>query len=58
METRCEECMHFIYDDEMECYDCEMQLDEDEVCRFLSSGQHQCPFYRFGDEYQIVKKQM
>lgn len=57
MAFSCEECMHYTYDDVAEEWDCEMQLDEDEMYRLLESG-GQCPFYRFGDEYQIVKKQM
>jgi len=35
-----------------------MQLDEDEIYRIYQSGSGQCPFYKFGDEYQIVKKQI
>ena len=58
MTFSCEDCMHYTYDDVADCYDCEMQLDEDEVYRIYQSGSRQCPFYKFGDEYQIVKKQM
>ena len=58
MDAVCEECLHFTYDDEWDCYTCEMQLDEDDLARFYQSGGRQCPFYRFGDEYQIVKRQI
>ena len=34
----CEFCAHYEYDDEMDCYVCEMNLDEDEMVLFL---QHQ-----------------
>ena len=58
MDTLCEECMHYVYDDDWECWECDMEMDEDDYGRFLESGRRQCPFYCFGDEYQIVKKQM
>ena len=58
MDALCESCMHYTYDDEWECFTCEMEFDEDDMSRFYASGGRQCPFYRFGDEYQIVKKQM
>ena len=32
-------------------------LDEDEMVRFLTSSNYQCPYYRLYDEYGIVKKQ-
>ncbi len=57
MQYSCENCLYYTYDDLADCWDCEMQLDEDEVFRLLESG-GRCPFYRFGDEYLIVKKQM
>lgn len=31
----CEFCAHYEYDDEMACYICEMNLDEDEMVLFL-----------------------
>lgn len=50
--------MHYTYDDVADCYDCEMQLDEDDIYRIYQGGSGQCPFYKFGDEYQIVKRQI
>lgn len=50
--------MYYTYDEDYECYVCEMDLDEDEMIRFLSGGNHQCSRYRLGDEYRIVRKQM
>ena len=35
MATSCESCGNFVYDDEYECYTCEVDLDEDEMARFL-----------------------
>ena len=53
----CEFCAHYEYDDEMDCYVCEMNLDEDEMARYLSRSTAACPFFEPGDEYKIVQKQ-
>ena len=56
--TTCETCMYFEYDDEFECYVCQMNLDEDEMFRFMQNTFDNCPYYKFGDEYTIVRKQI
>ena len=58
MADRCDSCMNFEYDDEYECYTCIMELDEDEMSRFLSGNYKECPYYQLGDEYRIVRLQM
>lgn len=55
--SNCERCMHYDYDEDYECYVCLMNLDEDEMARFMQRNNRDCPYFRFGDEYQIVKKQ-
>lgn len=55
--TSCESCMNYVYDDEYDCYTCEINLDEDDMMRFLSSSVFQCPHFQFHDEYKIVRKQ-
>ena len=35
-----------------------MDLDEDDYANFLTGRTASCPFYRFGDEYLIVHKQI
>jgi len=42
----------------MEEYICDVELDEDELGRFLSDSRYECPYYRNGDDYKIVRKQM
>ena len=54
----CECCINYVYDEDYECYTCEMDLDEDEMYRFLSSSVDSCPYFRGEDEYMIVRKQM
>ena len=58
MATSCESCGNFVYDEEYECYTCEVDLDEDEMARFLQDKFYDCPYYQLGDEYRIVRKQM
>lgn len=57
-QSGCESCMNYEYDEDYECYTCQMNLDEDEMARFLTERHFACPYYRFGDEYTIVRKQM
>lgn len=56
--TSCENCMYFEYDDELEYYVCQMNLDEDEMYRFMHNIFDNCPYYKYGDEYTIVRKQI
>ena len=55
--SNCETCVNFVYDDEDECYVCDMNLDEDDMERFLRSANDACPFYRPGDEYRTARRQ-
>lgn len=57
-ESNCDVCMNYIYDEEYECYICDMDLDQDEMGRFLTNTFENCPYFRLGDEYKIVRKQM
>ncbi len=55
---QCESCLYYLYDEEYDEYYCAVQLDEDEMERFLSDHFQNCPYYRLDDEYQTVRKQM
>ena len=55
--TNCEECVYYDYDAEADVYSCTMDLDEDEMERFLRSANDSCPFYRRGDDYQTARRQ-
>jgi len=50
--------MNYEFDEEDECYVCAVNLDEDDVVHFLQDDVKSCPYYRAGDEYTIVRKQM
>lgn len=54
----CEMCMYYEYDEEYECFCCQMNLDEDEMARFMMNQTRDCRYFKFGDEYMIVRKQM
>ena len=56
--VNCESCVFFDYDEDYDCYSCQMNLDEDEMVRFLSGQTRACPYYRFYDEYKSVQKQI
>ncbi len=55
--TNCETCTHYVYDEEWDCYCCAVNLDEDEMYRFMSGSFYNCPYYQLYDEYMIVRKQ-
>ena len=57
MASNCEECVHYDFDEETETYFCTMDLDEDEMERFLRRAGGACSFYRRGDDYTTAKKQ-
>ena len=58
MATSCESCGNFVYDEDYECYVCDIDMDEDEYVRLMSDDHYSCPYYRNGDEYLVVRKQM
>lgn len=55
----CENCMYFEYDEDYEEYYCSQScLDEDDVARLAQDSHYRCPYYRQGNEYTIVRKQI
>lgn len=54
----CEFCNNYEYDEEMEEYVCEVDMDEDDYARFLSTNYKECPYYQSNDEYKVVRHQM
>ena len=53
----CDNCAHYCYDDEYECYYCDVNLDEDEMAKFITGSLENCHFFQLYDEYKIVEKQ-
>ena len=56
--TNCDACVNYEYDEDYECYCCMVNLDEDEMYRFLSGTQQECPYFRLDDEYAVVRHQL
>jgi len=58
MNTQCEQCANYEYDEEYDVYTCQVNLDEDELYRFVTDTWESCPYYRNGDEYAVVRHKM
>ena len=56
MADQCEFCANFVSDDEFGDY-CNINLDEDEMRRFITGDNYNCPYFRNDDEYELARKQ-
>ncbi len=57
--TNCENCMYYEYDYDDEEYYCSQScLDEDDIAKMAMDSHYHCPYYREGNEYTIVRKQI
>ncbi len=54
----CNSCSFFVYDEEYEEYNCQVNMDEDDYVRIMSDSRNECPYYQLDNEYKIVRKQM
>ena len=54
----CDTCAFLVYDDDYEDYVCDVNMDEDDYSRLLENHHKECPFYRDGDEYKVVRHQI
>lgn len=57
-QNNCEYCSNYEYDEDYDYYVCTMNLDEDEMARFITNTFDHCPYFSMNDEYKIVRKQM
>ena len=53
----CEDCQFYTYDEDYEDYVCSADMDEDDFARLIQERYTQCPFWRNGDEYAVVRHQ-
>lgn len=58
MHTSCDYCAYNEYDEEDGAYYCSVNMDEDDMARLLQSRRRECPYFRSGDEYKVVRHQM
>lgn len=56
--SSCDICSNYCYDSTYDYYVCEVNLDEDEMQRFLSNSVSDCPYFQLDNEYEVVRKQM
>ena len=56
--TNCDNCRNYIYDEDFECYICDVNLDEDDMMRFMTGTNDNCAYFQLYDEYKIVRHQM
>ena len=54
----CECCVNYVYDEDYECYTCDVNLDEDDMYRFLTGDVSHCSYFQLYDEYKVVRHQM
>ena len=54
----CETCAYYIYDEEYEEYVCDVNMDEDDYGALVRGELRECPYYRNGDEYLVVRHQL
>ncbi|MCR5624573.1 MAG: DUF6472 family protein [Lachnospiraceae bacterium] len=55
---QCESCALYFYDEDYEEWVCDAQMDEDDFAKISYNKYESCPFYRDGDEYKVVRKQL
>ncbi len=55
--SECDTCAYNVYDEEDACYYCEVHMDEDDMIRVMEGHYRNCPYYRNGDEYAVVRRQ-
>ena len=58
MDNGCEYCAYYAYDEEDEEYYCDVYMDEDEAAKLAQGHYRSCPYFKSGDEYAVVRKQM
>ena len=54
----CDNCRNYRYDEDYECYVCDVNLDEDDMMRFMTGTNDNCIYFQLDDEYAVVRKQM
>ena len=41
----CDNCAYYDYNEEYDEYECLVNLDEDELYRFMEGGANECPYF-------------
>ncbi len=56
LQSRCECCLYYEFDEAFDCMACSLTLDEDEALHYARPGST-CPYFRWYDEYKSVQNQ-
>ena len=48
--STCESCVNYVYDEMCGYYVCDVNLDEDELMRFMTYSNYNCPYFQLNDE--------
>lgn len=54
----CDDCNNLVFDEELNEYVCDVNMDEDDYARLVVFSYKNCPYYQNNNEYKIVKHQM
>ncbi len=57
IQSQCDICSNYVYDELEEYYYCDVNLDEDEMYRFMKGSVSACPYFNSDDEYKLARKQ-
>ena len=56
--AQCDTCAYYDYIDDDGTLGCTVNIDEDDLYRELEGGRHiSCTYYKYYDEYKMVRKQ-
>ena len=55
--SNCEWCANYVFNEDYDYYECERDLDEDEMAKFITNTLDNCPFFN-SNEYNTVNKQI
>ena len=55
--TNCDSCVYYDYNEDVDMFECRVDLDEDEFLAFMTKKTQNCPYYKFYDEYKSVQRQ-
>lgn len=58
MKSNCDYCNNYCYDEILNYYYCAVNLDEDEMSKFIRNTYKECPHFQHEDDYKIVRKQI
>ena len=49
----CEFCSNYVYEE----YACVVSMDEDDLAMLMQFKKATCPYFSYGDEYKLARKQ-